>query len=82
MTGARLGAAAGAGAGEPGRGDEADDGLTYETVFGIWSDDLYADCAVCEVGQLSVSDGGPVLLCSNPNCPTVRQPSTHHDKEN
>lgn len=47
MNGAQLGGAAGAGAGDPERGNEADD-LAFETVFGWLTDDPENGmCIVC-----------------------------------
>ena len=62
-----LGGAAGAGAGEPDRGDD----LTYETVFGVWSDDPENSlCTVCSKPvDLSTTPldqhGDFVLLCQD-----------------
>lgn len=78
MSGQRLGSAAGAGAGEPDRGDDAD-AIAYETVFGLYTDDPENSmCIVCG-DQLDLNE------LPDPNsllCPDCRGRADHHDKEN
>lgn len=79
MNGAQLGGAAGAGAGEPERGNEADD-LAFETVFGWLTDDPENGmCIVCgDDLDLNELPDPNVLLC-----PACRGRADHPaDKEN
>lgn len=72
--GSHLGRAAGAGAGEPARGDDA-----YETVFGLYTDDpTNAMCIVCgdDLNLNELPDPNRLL------CPECRGRADHHDKEN
>lgn len=78
MSGVQLGGAAGAGAGEPDRGDDGD-ALAFETVFGLYADDPENSlCIVCsdplDLGELP--DPNSLL------CPDCRGRADHHDKEN
>ena len=77
MSGRRLGGAAGAGAGEPGRGDDTE-AIAYETVFGWLTDDPENRmCIVCgaDLDLNELPDPNKLL------CPDCRSRADHHDKE-
>lgn len=72
--GHQLGASAGAGAGEPDRGDD----LAYETVFGWLTDDPENSmCIVCgaDLDLNEIPDPNTLL------CPDCRGRADHHDKK-
>jgi hypothetical protein len=81
VNGAQLGGAAGAGAGEPDRGDDitTDDDVAFETVFGWLTDDPENRmCIVCgeDLDLRELPDINELL------CPDCRGRADHHDKEN
>jgi len=77
VSGQHLGSAAGAGPGEPDRGDDVD-AIAYETVFGWLTDDPENRmCIVCGADlDLNELPDANELLC--PDC----RGRADHDKEN